>query len=92
MDRLCNQNVQDYYDIFKDLSESVRLNNLLPKEFAGREETMILNTTFLVRKDKVAEFINTADDLRKRDENSGFFIEVTGPWPPFSFITIKEKQ
>ena len=92
MDRLCNQYGQEYYDIFKELSESDRLNNLLPKEFTGRVETMILNTTFLVRKDKVAEFINTADDLRKRDENSGFFIEVTGPWPPFSFISIKEKQ
>jgi len=92
MDRLCTQYGQDYYDIFKNLSKSNRLNNLLPKEFTGREETMILNTAFLVCKDKVTDFINTADDLRKRDENSGFFIEVTGPWPPFSFISIKEKQ
>jgi hypothetical protein len=92
MDRLCNKYGQDLYDEFINLSESTRLNNLLPKEFTGREETMILNTTFLVSKSKVTDFIHTADELREKNENSGFFIEATGPWPPFSFISIKEKQ
>ena len=92
MDWLCNKYGQDYYDEFKDLSVSIHLNNLLPKEFTGRDDTMILNTTFLVNKDKVADFIHAADDLREKDENSGFSIEVTGPWPPFNFICIKEKQ
>ena len=92
MDRLCKNYGQEYYDEFKNLSESTSLNNLLPKEFAGREDTMILNATFLVRKNKVTDFKSTVDTLRKKDGNSGFFIEATGPWPPFSFISIKEKQ
>jgi len=40
----------------------------------------------------VPDFKWTFDTLRKKDENSGFIIEATGPWPPFSFISIKEKQ
>lgn len=83
---------QKYYDEFKNLSESTSLNNLLPKEFTGREDTMILNATFLVSKNKVADFISTVETCRKKEGNSGCFIEATGPWPPFSFISIKEKQ
>ncbi|MCX6233320.1 MAG: GvpL/GvpF family gas vesicle protein [Bacteroidetes bacterium] len=92
MDRLCKIYGQKYYNDFKNLSESTCLNNLLPKEFTGRVDTMILNATFLVSKNKVADFNGTVDTLRKKDGNSGFIIETTGPWPPFSFISIKEKQ
>lgn len=90
MDRICKSYGQNYYNEFKTLSVSTSLNNLLPKEFTGREDTMILNAAFLVRKAIVNDFINTVDILRKKDGHSGFFIETTGPWPPFSFIYIKE--
>ena len=92
MDRLCKIYGQKYYDEFEILSESTSLNNLLPKEFTGRGETMILNAAFLVNKDKMTDFKNTVETLRKKDGNSGFIIEITGPCPPFSFISIKEKQ
>ena len=90
MDRICKSYGQNYYDEFKKLSVSTNLNNLLPKEFTGSEDTMILNAAFLVNKTKVNDFRNTVDILRKEDGNSGFCIETTGPWPPFSFIYIKE--
>ena len=90
MDRICKSYGQNYYNEFKNLSVSTNLNNLLPKEFTGRGDTMILNAAFLVSKTKVNDFINTVDTLREKEGNSGFFIETTGPWPPFSFIYIKE--
>jgi len=91
MDRLCKKYGQEYYDEFKILSEATYLNNLLPKDIVGREDSMILNASFLISKNKLAEFKNTVDVLKKKDGNSGFFIESTGPWPTFSFISIKEK-
>lgn len=91
MDRLCKNYGQEFYDGFRNLSVATSLNNLLPTEFTGRKETMILNAAFLVNKGKVTDFINTVDVLNKSNENSGFIIEATGPWPPFSFISIKEK-
>ena len=91
MDRICKKFGQEYFNDFKILSESTSLNNLLPKEFTGRQDTMILNASFLVKKSHVADFKNSVDLLNKRDENSGFCMETTGPWPPFSFISIKEK-
>jgi hypothetical protein len=92
LDRLCKYYGQSYFNELKNLSDSVCLNNLLPKEFTGRQDSMILNSTFLVRKDKFSSFASTIGAFRKRDGDSGFFIEVTGPWPPFSFISINEKQ
>ena len=92
IERICKAYGQFHYDEFNKLSESANLNNLLPKELSGREEAMILNAAFLVRKNKVIDFRSTVDKRRNKDGNPGFIIEVTGPWPPFSFISVKEKE
>ena len=92
MDRLCKLFGQEYYEKLNKRSQSTCLNNLLPKEFTGREDTMILNASFLVSKSKVADFKNTVDSAREKDDNSAFLIEATGPWPPFSFISITERD
>ena len=92
MDRLCNQFGQEYYEEIKKLSESNSLNNLLPKEFTGREDSMIINASFLVKASNVIDFKNHINSMSDRVGESGFFIEVSGPWPPFSFISIKERS
>ena len=92
MTRICNKFGQEYYDEFRKLSTAKYLNNLLPKDYTGREDTMILNASFLVNKNMVNDFINKGDILMKRDSNSGFSIEINGPWPAFSFISIKENS
>ncbi len=92
MDRLCKNYGQDCFNECRNLSESTRLNNLLPKEFTGREDTMILNATLLVRKDRTIEFISVIRGLKNKYSDHGFDIEITGPWPPFSFISMKEKK
>jgi len=91
IDRLCKHYGQKYYDVFKNMSVATSLNNLLPKDYTGREDTMILNANFLLSKNKSAEFINQVADLTLESVNHGFAIEATGPWPTFSFISIKEK-
>ena len=90
MDLICKNYGQNYFNEFENLSVSTNLNNLLPKELTEREDAMILNAAFLVNKANVINFRSTVDTLREKDGNLGFFIETTGPWPPFSFIYIKE--
>jgi hypothetical protein len=91
VERLCKNFGQTYYDEFKLVSEETCLNNLLPKEHTGKTETMILNATFLVWKNKVKDFKNTSDTMVEKARNHGFSIETTGPWPLFSFVTINEQ-
>jgi predicted transcriptional regulator len=91
LDRICKECGQSYYNELSALSEATGLNNLLPKEITGREDSMILNAAFLVRKEKVADLKDMITVLGSREANSSFIIELTGPWPPFSFISINEK-
>ncbi len=91
IDRLNKIYGQTYYDAFRKLSETARLNNLLPKDYTGREDTMILNATFLVNKEKVPDFVAIAGNMNETGAKTGCSVEATGPWPPFSFISIIEK-
>jgi hypothetical protein len=82
---------QEYFNEFNAISASAKLNNLIPKEFSCRNDNMILNASFLVAKDLAIEFVTMARRLKNKYSDLGFDMEVTGPWPPFSFIAIKEK-
>ena len=90
LNRLSKSYGQEYYNEIKKISEATTLNNLLPQELTGRDDTMILNASFLVIKDKTIDFISTIGSLKKKYTDLGFDIEITGPWPPFNFISIKE--
>ena len=92
VDRLCKVYGQEYFDEFRKLSEAFALNNLIPKELSERNDEMILNATFLVSKDRAVDIASTAMKQKKKNTELGFDIEITGPWPPFSFISIKEKS
>lgn len=92
LDRLCKLFGQKYYDEFRTFSNATHISNLIPPDFNARQDTMILNAAFLIDKIKVADFLNSVETHRLKDGNSGFGIETTGPWPPFSFIYIKEKR
>jgi len=91
VNRLTKTYGQEFYDEINKLCEASALNNLLPKELTGRDDMMILNVAFLVRKNKVDEFSAAIKSLKLKYNELGFDIELTGPWPPFSFIMIKEQ-
>lgn len=86
--RNCGQNVFEELVVF---SEFTKINNILPKEVTERTDDMILNISCFVRKDRVEELKNAVGISRQKYQHVGFKIDATGPWPPFSFISIKEK-
>jgi hypothetical protein len=82
---------QSCYDKLAVISESTRINSVLPNELTERNDEMILNVSYSVEKVKVNQFLISIDQSQKKYKNSGLTLEVTGPWPLFSFINIKEK-
>ena len=90
MDRICKKYGQEYFNEIENLSKATNLNNLLPKEFTGREDNMILNASFLIHQADVNRLKTVVDEMSDKFTQSGFFIETSGPWAPFSFIHIKE--
>lgn len=81
---------QSCFAMLEAVSVKTRVHNLLPKEATERQDEMILNLSFLVEKNRVSDFLAETKSAGKKYENTGIIPEVTGPWPPFSFISIKE--
>ncbi|TDC76399.1 GvpL/GvpF family gas vesicle protein [Actinomadura sp. 7K507] len=51
---------------------------------SGRRDTQILNVAYLVDEDRAERFLAVARAASER--LPGIELEVTGPWPPYSFI------
>ncbi|MEI6456065.1 MAG: GvpL/GvpF family gas vesicle protein [bacterium] len=82
---------QTCFDGLARHSEETRINNLLPREVTEHPDDMILNAVFFIKKQHVEEFLKSVGEGREKYGSGGFSLEVTGPWPPFNFISIKEK-
>jgi hypothetical protein len=55
---------------------------------SGHAGTLILNMAYLLDDERVEEFLALVRDIDGR--SSGIGVEVTGPWPPYSFIDADE--
>ncbi|MFI6793786.1 GvpL/GvpF family gas vesicle protein [Nonomuraea sp. NPDC050383] len=55
-------------------------------QLSGREESMVLNGAYLVERDRGEEFARAVEELR----GDGGDIQLTGPWAPYSFITLDD--
>ncbi|MFL5955048.1 MAG: GvpL/GvpF family gas vesicle protein [Gaiellaceae bacterium] len=64
-------------------------NRPQPPELSGREETMILNAAYLV--DGGGDGLAAeASRLQAMHRDDGVTFEVTGPWPPYNFVDVRE--
>jgi hypothetical protein len=80
-----NECGQESFELLKELSFEARINRLLPKQVTEREDEMVLNSAFLVDKDEAGDFRNIVDTLKMHYEDKGFYMDCTGPWPPYNF-------
>ncbi|MFA5805909.1 MAG: GvpL/GvpF family gas vesicle protein [Melioribacteraceae bacterium] len=76
----------------KNIYKELKLNaedaiecKILEKEITGRLESMILNASYLIKKEMVEEFIQSAERKNKELNPQGFSLEYSGPWPPYYF-------
>jgi len=90
--RKINEYGQETFELLKELSFEARINKLLPREVTERGDDMVLNSAFLVGKDEVDDFINMVDTLKMHYENKGFFVDCTGPWPPYNFCGLSKQK
>lgn len=92
VNRKINEYGQESFDLLKELSFEARINKLLPKQVTERKDDMVLNSVFLVDKDEVDNFTNMVDALKIHYESKGFFIDCTGPWPPYNFCGLPKQK
>jgi gas vesicle protein GvpL/GvpF len=65
------------------LAVAARVHKPQHPQLTGRSEPMILNSTYLVDDERAGLFSAAADELA--GQHPGVHLELTGPWPPYSF-------
>ena len=59
---------------------------ILGKELTGRREPMILNAAYLISEEKIENFKEETEGLNQEIQTKGFYLEYSGPWPPYNFV------
>lgn len=70
------------------LAVATHLHRAQSPALDGRKLPMILNAAYLVADDTATEFARTVADLAER--TSEVEVELTGPWPAYSFVSSGE--
>jgi Gas vesicle synthesis protein GvpL/GvpF len=73
-----------FQELRKDAYEA-KLNKTLPQKLTAKKKEMILNTVYLIEKEKVARFCQRGKRLIEKYASMGLELEISGPWPPYSF-------
>lgn len=74
-----------FQELGKEAYES-RLNKTLPQKLTDKKKEMILNSVFLVEKERVAHFCEEGKRLIEQYAPLKLDLEMSGPWAPYSFI------
>jgi gas vesicle protein GvpL/GvpF len=72
---------------FAALSRASTINPPQRPEVHGRELSMVMNGAYLVERGRHGELEDTAASLREEWTPLGFTLELTGPWPPYNFVS-----
>lgn len=83
---------QDAFEKLRKKSAEARINKILSKEVTEKNEDMVLNTAFLMKKKQKKDFDKVLEHLKQKYSNKGLSFECTGPWPPYNFCALSEKE
>jgi hypothetical protein len=98
MERFCNLEVQESHDQLVQCAQEAILLPLQKQEapqvaeLTSVPQRMLLNGAYLVAEEQLEAFQGTVHDLNAHYESYGLTYELMGPWPPYSFVTIDEKE
>lgn len=81
MDKELNNIVEVLFESLGEQAVASIKSKILGKELTGRREPMVLNSAYLVPKERIGDFKKEAEDLNQEIQAKGFYLEYSGPWP-----------
>jgi hypothetical protein len=81
---------REIHDRLRPLSAASRLHPAQDPRLSGRRDWMILNSSYLVDLDRTGQFRARVEQLA--DWQPSLQVELTGPWPPYSFAVSSGKR
>lgn len=88
VERLSNEHAQQGHNRLLAHADGAVINALQSKAVTGRTDEMILNGAYLVPTAGFDAFAAELAALQEERTDLGFTFELTGPWPPYNFVTI----
>lgn len=70
---------------FRDYAAKVQERRLLSRETTGSDQDMVWNWALLIPRRAIGGFQALIQDVNAQYAPHGMRLEVTGPWPPYSF-------
>jgi hypothetical protein len=78
------------YDELKGYAEKSKIVNPIRSDdtngMSSSSNEMILNATFLVKKEDLDKFKEKYEEIRTGHLPDGITLKLTGPWPPYNFV------
>lgn len=90
IDKICRKCALEIYERVSRISKKTVTNKLMPKEYLEGNRQMVLNMACLVNKENTCALLFEKDLLETNIKKYSANMDVTGPWPPYSFIKIEE--
>ena len=87
LDALCAECAEEVHLALSAIARADRLNPVQQPETHGRSAEMILNGAYLVDRGQAGELPGVIAPLAERWGHHGFMLELTGPWPPYNFVS-----
>ena len=89
MDKELNEFVKFLFDNLRKHAVVQVMGKILDKELTGRAEPMVLNATYLIPEEKIKDFKEEAKNLNQEIQTKGFYLDYSGPWPAYNFVSYK---
>ena len=88
VDKTTGRWVQAIHTAIARKARAAAIQTLQPPDLHGRTERMVLNGAYLVPRAAEPAFHRAIDDAARRYGGRGFDVEMIGPMPPYSFVTV----
>ena len=88
VEHVSDEYAQRSHDRLSGHAEETIINPLRSREITGRNEAMVLNGAYLVAEEQLTAFRAELESLEQEYGDLGFIYEMTGPWPPYNFVSI----
>jgi hypothetical protein len=89
MEKELNNMTEDLFESLKKQAVASVKSKILEKELTGRQEPMVLNAAYLIPENNIEDFKKEVMGLNQQMQAKGFFLEYSGPWPPYNFTQIE---
>jgi hypothetical protein len=87
VDELCLRCAEDVHQTVSVIARAERVNQVQRAEAHGRDAEMVLNEAYLLQDSRIGDLQATVQELCERWEPHGLLVELTGPWPPYNFVS-----